>query len=475
MKKSRTDFWFIFWGSFIFLTTVWFLNLSQYLVVIAFLLYIGAVSLYVNNIALGLALGALVAFCIQTGKTYTFLMLSPGMVSPERFPEGYSISVSLTVNHIISILLACFIAHGVFTKKYNDVKIILLDLLIFGFFFWVWLTALFGSNMPEISTLYAILSLSILIKYVFFRLHSSLIHKHRRVIFTIITAMLLFESVVAIIQYMYGSPLAKSIESQKYFEIFGGGATDEMEFVFRPLGTFRHTNYLAGFIALVAPVVVALSFWKKNVLYFRIYLTALIASGLTLSRGGWIALLPHGVMFYSQIISASQRVMLKMGLWSKIILSSILLTLFFVVVFPRLIKSLNIYSSDISNGLGVRLAQTENAMRLISLNPLFGVGAGMSVIEGYNLEPDGVMWSFPSPIHNIFALILVENGIPGLILYISMLSYMLFKLWASINPRRKETTMIRGLCCTIIAACIIGLIQPYDFLELILLLSLIYI
>ena len=101
-----------------------------------------------------------------------------------------------------------------------------------------------------------------------------------------------------------------------------------MEFVFRPLGTFRHTNYLAGFIALVAPVVVALSFWKKNVLYFRIYLTALIASGLTLSRGGWIALLPHGVMFYSQIISASQRVMLKMGLWSKIILSSILLTLF---------------------------------------------------------------------------------------------------------------------------------------------------
>ena len=65
----------------------------------------------------GIGFGSSSGILHTNGKTFTFLMLSPGMVSPERFPEGYSISVSLTVNHIISILLACFIAHGVFTKN----------------------------------------------------------------------------------------------------------------------------------------------------------------------------------------------------------------------------------------------------------------------------------------------------------------------------------------------------------------------
>ena len=118
----------------------------------------------------------------------------------------------------------------------------------------------------------------------------------------------------------------------------------------------------------------------------------------------------------------------------------------------------------------------DNAAKLISLHPLLGVGLGMNVVEGYNLEPKGVMWDFPSPIHNSFVHILVESGIPAFALYVLIIGYVLLHQYRSINRRgEREQIMIKGLFSGIVGICVIGLVQPYDFLGLILLLSLLYI
>jgi len=466
----------VFWGSFIFLVLVWVLNLSQYLVVAAFVCYIAISSYYVRNIRVGLALGAILAFCIQTGKTYEFLMLAPGMVSPERFPQGYSMSLTITINEIVAVALAGFIINGIITKQYRYINVIMLDWLVLGFFFWIWVAALFGSNMPETSMLYAALSLSTLITYAFFRLHADIIRKHKHLIIATIAAILLFESTVALVQFANGSPLAKSIESQKHLEVFGGGATDEINFVFRPLGTFGHANYLAAFIALTAPIVFAFGILKRKKIYFVVYMLSLLTSVLTLSRSGWAALAPHIVLFYSNLVTTFSQILSKVNRVVKIAVLTGALALCSTVVFPRLIKGLDINLSDINNGLGVRVSQMENATKLISLHPLFGVGLGMNVVGGYAIEPNGVMWDFPSPVHNIFALILVENGVPAFTLYVLIIGYMLLYQFRLMNGRNGEKqVMAKGLFAGIVGACIIGLVQPYDFLGLILLLSLLYI
>jgi O-antigen ligase len=324
--------------------------------------------------------------------------------------------------------------------------------------------------------IYATLSLSTLIKYVFFRLHADIIYKHRRLIIAVVAAILLFESAIAIIQFMNGSPFARSVESQKHLEIFGGGATDEINFVFRPLGTFGHANYLAAFIALTAPVVLALGILKRKKVYFVVYGLSLVTSILTLSRSGWVALVPHVAIFYSDIVKTFKQALSKIKRVVKVSMLISVLILCLIVILPRLIKSLDVNLSDLNNGVGMRVSQMENATKLISLHPLFGVGLGMNVIEGYNLEPSGVMWGFPSPIHNIFALILVENGIPAFALYILIIGYILLLQYRAIILRgREENIITRGLFSGIIGVCIVGLVQPYDFLGPILLLSLLYI
>jgi O-antigen ligase len=181
-------------------------------------------------------------------------------------------------------------------------------------------------------------------------------------------------------------------------------------------------------------------------------------------------------MFYSYIVTMFKQIVSKMGIVIKIAMLTGVLALCVTVVFPRLIKSLDINASDINNGLGVRAAQMENAVKLISLHPLFGVGLGMNVLEGYTLEPKGVMWDFPSPIHNMFALILVENGIPAFVFYTVIIGYILLYHYRRMGRRGGEERVIeKGLFAGIVGACIIGLVQPYDFLGLILLLSLLYI
>ncbi|MBI5614088.1 O-antigen ligase family protein [Candidatus Gottesmanbacteria bacterium] len=477
MEKLRTNSTeTVFWATFVFLLLVWLLNISQYLVVASFILYVGILSLFLKNINLGLILGCITAFCIQTGKTFSFLLLGPGAVSPERFPEGYSITATVSINQIISLILVGIIINGIISKKYSNTKILLLDLLVLGLFFGLWISALFGSNMPEISAIYATLAMSTLIKYIFFRLNSNLISKNKKLILGLVGAILLFEGTVSLVQTMHGSPLAKSIESQKYIEIFGQDATDETNFVFRPLGTFIHANYLGAFIVFTAPIVLALGIWKKRSTYFIIFLLSLIILGLTLSRSAWVALLPQFFLFYSQLIKTRLKTMLEMSMSTKIIISLIVISLFFVLIFPRLIKSLDIDSSDINNGLGIRIAQIENAIQLISLHPLFGVGSGMNVIEGYNIEPDGVMWSFPSSVHNIYILYIVENGIFGGMIYILILTNIIYNLKKSTDLKvGREKIITKGLLFGTVSVIIIGLFQPYNFLEPVLLFSTMYI
>lgn len=465
----------IFLATLFFLSLVWLLNLSQYLVVAAFLVFSIIISLYLKNVYLGLAVVSLIVFCVQTGKTYEFLLLPPGTVSPERFPYGYSQSIVFGVNHVVSVLLGAFILNGLITGKYKKVKIIPLDILVFSYYSFIFVSATLASSMPDFSIIYALLSFAIIIKYIFFRLNYKLFQKNKLLLISAIAAMLLFECGVALIQFARYSPTARSIDAQKSLEVFGGGAVDEMNFVFRPLGTFVHANYLAAYIALVAPVVLGFSFIKSKAKYFSIYIISIVVSGITLSRGGWLALLPQIGLFFSGLLKKLGNALNKLNFTVKILISIAILVLSFSVVLPRVLKSLNINTSDLSNGLGGRLLQFENSFQLVSLHPFLGVGPGMNVIEGYKIEPRGIMWSFPDPVHNVFLLTMVELGIPAFLIYVMIFGYLIYTMYSSWKFGRKieNSILAKGLFSGIIGAVIVGMLQPFNFIEPVLLLSLI--
>jgi O-antigen ligase len=465
----------IFWVCLVFLFSIYFINLSQYIVIFLFGVLLLYLARRLHNLTLSAALVSIISFCIQIGKTYEVLLLAPGEVSPIRAPEGYSIIFSFTINHIVGILLLGLIIQGILNKKFLVVKLLPLDVLIFSLFVLSWFSALFGSKMPEYSSIYALLSLSTAIKYVFFRLNSDMLIRHKSLFLSIIASMLMFESIIALIQYVNSGPLAKTIELQKHLEEFGGG-TDEINFVFRPVGTFGHANYLSAFFALCSSIIFATYVTNGNYIYLFAFILSLVANALTLSRGGWVALVPFFIAFRTQLIMKFRQLFSHISLLNKLLLLISSLVISITIIIPRVIQSMNINSSDIGNGLGIRVSQFENALQLIILHPLLGTGGGMSVIEGYGIDPLGVMWQFPSSIHNIYALYAVENGVPAMIIYVFIILYLLMRLIKRYSHSYNSNRIVyKGLIVGFLGINLIGLLQPYDFLELLVLFAIIFV
>ncbi len=221
---------------------------------------------------------------------------------------------------------------------------------------------------------------------------------------------ILFESVLAIAQFIKGGTLGFWILGERIFTISTPGIAKfdfyGSEFL-RPYGTFPHPNVLAAFM-----VISSLLIGKRMVVFL-----AGLATLLTFSRVA--------------ILAGSAAALVLLNRRGRIILVAVL-----IILLPLLYTR---YSSLLNFDNLTLLRREELSLSALSIwqsSPIFGVGLNNFIPTASDQILAGPS-RFLQPVHNIFLLALAEAGILGLLGLLGLLGYPIFRrsfllIWAVI-------------------------------------------
>lgn len=281
--------------------------------------------------------------------------------------------------------------------------------------------------------------------------------RDRRMVYNVIVALLitgLVQSVLGLAQYITGGSLGLTIfgESKSYNVMMVGA-----EYVSRVSGTFGHPNSLAGYLATLVLISLAL-FWAPisrhlKLLLLPVFLVITTTLILTFSRGAWLTLgLGSAVTLYLCFLRRSKSKAISF------VLSAILL-LVFSIGSVSLIGPLKrrLFEEDYG-AARARIPMTQVALNVIQHHPWLGVGLGNYTFEAphYDISREGISYEFPRPVHNEFLLIAAEQGLPALVLFLTILLFILLRL-LSISRSRDDPIMAYiaiGLFSTYFGWCV---------------------
>ncbi|MBI2039707.1 O-antigen ligase family protein [Candidatus Microgenomates bacterium] len=211
----------------------------------------------------------------------------------------------------------------------------------------------------------------------------------------------LFESVLAIAQFLKGGTLGLWILGERTFSI-STPAIAKFDFqgiqFLRPYATFPHPNVLAAFMLVVSLLI------GKRMVGFLAGLTTL----LTFSRAAILA----GAVAAFVLLNRKGRVVLMVVI---IILSPILYTRFS-----------SVFNFD-NLAILRREELTQTAFKMFLSSPIFGVGLNNFIPKASDQLLVGPS-RFLQPVHNIILLSLSETGIVGLAAFLSLIGYPIYRL-----------------------------------------------
>lgn len=189
----------------------------------------------------------------------------------------------------------------------------------------------------------------------------------------------------------------------------------------RSYGSFPHPNLLAVFLvtAIILSIYLYLnSTWKWQIVWGTSIFLNILGLTVTFSRAAYLALALGLLLFFGFLffpLSLWERVRVRVRDFITVIVIVIVSSTFSCLLFRSFLLT-RVTISD--NAVTERVEYNNIGLRMIQDNPIFGVGAGESVLhmEQYSnkpLEP----WQ-KQPIHNYFLLSAAELGIPGMLLLI---------------------------------------------------------
>jgi len=438
----------------IFLFLIWFINPNNKLILFSFFILLCVLTYWTKKFDISLVLTFFLSSFFFVGKTYFIQLLDlkefPGLI--DLYPLGLVTKIQISISDVLFFILVVYALIFVYRKRINLKKITVIDFTLVIFFIYGILADIISSNK-----LYLSLFLKKgLFEYIFMYFFIKFIIKDHWFLFKsflgLITSFVLFEVFVVLQQFIYGSPIGKTLEATFGIESFGG-VPDEISFVFRPIGTFIHTNVFAMFLSAVLPFFIFFIIKSQKYFYKVIFFLIITCLILTLSRAAWLATI---ISFFLTIFyfEYHKKIVLIQSLSFKKIVVYLFLTLpllFYSV--PRTIGISNILQEG--GGLNLRVKQAGEILMLIRQSPIFGVGTGMSVVKAIEKNPEGVFVSFPSEIHNYPLLLAVENGLPYLGCFVLYLVLCFKKLISYKNDL--AFVSLSGL----ITMVIIGLFQPF--------------
>ncbi len=423
----------------------------------------------IKNLFISLLLTFVASLTVMTGKTYYFQIIPPGIFQPDVYPDGYIINVVVTVSFFISVLMIVLAIRALLngTKKFRPNQ---LDIFLIFFYFLKVISAFLISKEPFFSLTFVILSFSTLFLYFYVRILINTNNNLWKLLISLFSALVIFESILGGVQLINKSPLDKNIESQINLENFGN-TIGETPFTFRPVGTFDHANSFGIWLAALNIILLTSAYKTKSTLIWIAFLIGFITMITTLSRSAWLGFsISFGYVAWANHKKTNSLLKVIIGFiskWRYILIPGILF-IFLLFVIPRIYDSIYSFKPD-AGGSFFRKIQVSDAIELIKLNPLLGIGTGMSAYEGISLDLYTLKARVPLEVHNWFIQNALETGLPSLFIIIIFIIYSLKSNYAN-SPNSKYFLTQTGV---ILCSSVAGLFQPFfNFGLIIFLLSL---
>jgi len=291
--------------------------------------------------------------------------------------------------------------------------------------------------------------------------------KKRQIIYALIIITAFTQGVIAISQYLLQHSLGLNIlgESPIAANIVGvAKIVVNNEKIIRAYGTFPHPNVLAGF--LILPILLCFYFWgrlqiwKENnqktlvkLLLIISEIILIISFILTFSRSAWFVL-TLGIIVFIWINYKKLKPILP---GAVILFLTVIITI--IILWPQ-ITSRGIIA-DSSSGdfaLSNRTLLNKIALSIIASHPLLGIGIGNFVLNLNNFIPNMPAWRF-QPVHNLYLYYAAEIGIPGLLIFLSIIWVTLKKAFKYF----KSSNEILILLITLSSFLIIGFLDHYFY------------
>ncbi len=307
------------------------------------------------------------------------------------------------------ILFNFCVALSVLSSKYLEPSLYVFcrQLLYSGFLFYVWCNITFSKDFIKIINL--------------------------------ISISMVFVSVLGILQWYKQSsvfnnylffgeqPYSYSTRGVVVENFFGQGKVASY-------GLFRHPNVFAGFLSVwILWCLYAFSHTKKR-LYLYFICFAVLSMFCTLSHYVIFVLLILSVLFLLSLLHKKVFYTFPSSIVKTVSIVNIyLISVFIFLVF--LISNLLLpYTNVSSNASIVRRSNFLTASySMFKVNPLFGVGSGNNVTYIERFLPYSMELRFIQPVHNIFLLILTENGLFALGFFLILLFCVFWQLYKSSN------------------------------------------
>lgn len=255
-----------------------------------------------------------------------------------------------------------------------------------------------------------------------------------------LTAGLLFESVLAIAQHRFDVSLGTEAFADR--QLTGHRMAFERA-LSRATGTIGHPNVLGYYLEILIPLVFALFMTEARqgwrVWYLVVFVTALLGIVATLSRGAWLTLLAS----IPAVLVLSLR-----GRWSRVstMLGLVLLVLgglgIGAVVYPEVER--RIVRSDYRSAES-RMPLNEAAFSIVTQHPVVGIGLNNFEETFKSLDTTAnsrIFKGYRQVVHNMYLLVWAEVGTFGLLAFVGML---FVPIWTALSHLYAVGTRRRGI------------------------------
>ncbi len=450
------DKFFIFGLSIAFYLALFF-NLDNKTLALFFWGLIGILFLRLKNLRETLFWGFILSLPVIVGKTYLVQMISASQLYQPNNPEGYFLKLVITPGNVLALFMLPLLVMSLFKlwkekRLHFDSSLFFLILLLLLVF-----VSSLNSQNPPVSLFFFLKFLQLPLIFIYSRFLIRWNEREKTTLLLILFSQVVFEGFFVFLQLAHGGPLGHSLESMTKIVPFGAGA-DEDVWRFRPTGTFDHANYVAAFLAPILILNFSLFYTRhiKNFNYFLpSFLIAAAAIALSLSRSAWISIMA-AIIVLTFLLEKRFHLRIQMYYQKRFIIITflgIIITPFFIG--PRIFDSFNTFVNG--GSFFTRIELIKEVLEIITQHPFLGTGFNMSVLEMFKNNPLGMMYFFPSPVHDWYLYFASEAGIPALLAFLFLLN---FSFKRAFQKKTAEIFSV-GMAVAILAILVNGIFQPF--------------
>jgi len=375
----------------------------------------------------------------------------------ETSTNSQALQIGIVLFLILLILLFVMLL-AQYKKKPVTLPFLRIEILLLFFLAAAEISTIFSFNIHNSAVWLIKLLRGLVVYYIFSRL--LLERKHIMHIVYAFMFILLFEGVLAGLQFLQGGLLGLPIESQsKIADVRQVLLPISGTSYFRIMGTLPSPSGLANYICLLLPITITYAFSRSLMLRRISYITIVVSFAtliLTLSRWGAIA----SVLTFLLTILLMRRYMsvrLKNLLRAYIF---ILIPFLILLWLNPVIKERFLEFSLNDASLNVRIPLAIESLYILQNNPILGVGGNNFVhyLVNYDVTEALVSETFPAPVHNFYLLLANETGLLGLMIF-SLIFFEVVKnfLKRIRNMENEEKRMAIALFASLVSFLLYGL------------------